>query len=247
MSSKATAATTRADAVIRQLKALESPKDREGMTRFGIRTDRALGISIYTLRDIAKALGTDHELALALWATGIHEARHLACQIDDPARVTPAQMDAWAADFDSWDLCDQCCSNLFDQTPFAYEKAFQYVDDEREFVRRTGFVLMACLAVHDKKAGDEAFEQFFPAILAGAADDRNFVRKAVNWALRQIGKRNLELNRRAVEVAREVQAQGTRSARWIAADALRELESPRVRQRLEERARKGTVARNGKR
>jgi 3-methyladenine DNA glycosylase AlkD len=229
-------AKARAGEVLERLRAQGSPESREGMARYGIRTDRAFGVSLYVLRDIAKELGTDHELAIALWETGNHEARILAGIIDDPAEVTEGQLDRWVAGFDSWDVCDQCCSNLFDRTPFAYAKAFEWADDGREFVRRSGFVMMAALAVHDKEAGDEAFEQFFPVIVLYSGDDRNFVRKAVNWALRNIGKRNLALNRRAIEVAREVQATGARSARWIAADALRELQGEKVQQRLAKKA-----------
>ena len=147
-------ATTDATVIIDRLRALESPKDREGMARFGITTDKAFGVSLYVLRDMAKEIGTDHDLALALWATGYHEAQLLAGIIDDPKQVTSEQLDEWVAEFDSWDICDQACSNLFDKTPFAYDKAFQWADDEREFVRRSGFVMMAALAVHDKKAGD---------------------------------------------------------------------------------------------
>ncbi|WP_424357170.1 DNA alkylation repair protein [Methanocella sp. MCL-LM] len=231
-------ATPDISTIIDRFKALDSPKDRDGMARFGIRTDRAFGISLYVLRDMAKEIGTSHELSLALWDTGYHEARILAGIVDDPKQVTSEQMDAWVAEFDSWDVCDQCCSNLFDQTPFAYDKAFQWADDEREFVRRSGFVMMAALAVHDKKAGDDQFEQFFPVMKKYATDDRNFVRKAVNWALRNIGKRNLALNARAIEVTEEIRAINTKSARWIASDALRELRSEKVQARLAAKAKK---------
>jgi 3-methyladenine DNA glycosylase AlkD len=221
-----------ANELVQRLRSMESLKNREGMARFGIKTDNALGISIDVLRDIAKDIGKDHTLALTLWDTGIHEAQMIAGMIDDPMQVTEAQLDRWVADFDSWDLCDQSCSNLFDKTPFARAKVFEWADDDREFVRRSCFVMMACLSVHDLTMTDEDFEPFFPVIKKYATDDRNFVRKAVNWALRQIGKRNLRLNERAVAVAREVQAIDSKSARWIAADALRELESDKVRQRI---------------
>ena len=221
-----------AEVIVEQLRAAESPKDKEGMARFGIKTDNAFGVSVNVLRDMAKAIGTDHELALELWETGIHEARILAGIVDDPAMITEDQMDRWVADFDSWDVCDQCCFNLFDRTPFAYSKAIGWAGDEREFVRRAGFVMMATLAVHDKKAGNEAFEQFYPLIKKYAADDRNFVRKAVNWALRSIGKHNMALNQSAIATAREVQAIDSKAARWIAADALRELQSDKVQERL---------------
>ena len=236
------AAEAAAAAVIERLRGLESPGDKEGMARYGIRTDRAFGVSMYVLRDLAKELGTDHELAGALWATGYHEAQILAGIVDDPALVTRDQMDRWAAAFDSWDVCDQCCTNLFDRTPFAYEKAFEWARDEREFVRRSGFVLVAGLAVHDLKADDDKLSVFFPLIEEYAFDGRNFVRKAVNWALRNIGKRNLALNASAIRAAREIQAIDSRAARWIAADALRELQGEKVQQRLAERAAKASNA-----
>jgi 3-methyladenine DNA glycosylase AlkD len=237
-SGSAKAGKASAEAIIEQLRKLESPKDKEGMARYGIKTDKAFGVSLYVLRDMAKSIGTDHELALALWDTGIHEAQLLAGIVDDPAQVTEEQMDRWVGDFDSWDICDQGCSNLFDRTPFAYAKAFEWADDEREFVRRSGFVMMAALAVHDKKAGDEAFEQFYPVMKKYATDDRNFVRKAVNWALRNIGKRNLTLNASAIRTAREIQAIDSKAARWIAADALRELQGEKVQKRLIEKCSK---------
>jgi 3-methyladenine DNA glycosylase AlkD len=188
-----------------------------------------LGVSVPTLRGIAKKLGRDHGLALALWKSGIHEARILASMVDEPARVTSAQMDRWARDFDSWDVCDQCCSNLFDQTEFAYEKAVEWAKLDQEFVKRAGFALMAALSVHDKKAGDRAFSPFLELIEEGATDERNFVKKAVNWALRQIGKRNLGLNARALEVAERI---SKLDSRWVASDAIRELRSGAVQKRL---------------
>jgi 3-methyladenine DNA glycosylase AlkD len=184
------------------------------------------------LRGIARELGRDHHLAQELWASGIHEARILACLIDEPSLATEEQMELWVKEFDSWDLCDQCCSNLFDRTGLAFEKAVEWSGREEEFVKRAGFVLMACLAVHDKKAGDEAFLEFLPLIKREAQDSRNFVRKAVNWALRQIGKRNPNLNRAAIEAAREIQKMDSRAARWIASDALRELTGQKVQSRL---------------
>lgn len=221
-----------ADAIIDRLRTMGSQKGREGMARYGIRTDRAFGVSIYVLRRMAREIGTDHAMALALWETGYHEARLLASIVDDPEQVTEEQMCRWVADFDSWDICDQVCSNLFDRTTYAWKKAFEWAEDGREFVRRAGFVIMAALAVHDKKADDAAFEQFYPVMKKHAMDDRNYVRKAVNWALRNIGKRNMALNASAIKTAREIQAIDSRAARWIAADALRELQGDRVRQRL---------------
>lgn len=228
-----------AEEILARLKGLENQKNKEGMARFGIKTDAAFGVSMVVLRDIAKEIGKDHDLALSLWDTGYHEARILAGLIDDPALATSEQLDRWVADFDSWDTCDQCCSNLFDKTPFALGKTSKWIVDDREFVRRAGFVMMACLAVHDKKAGDGTFEQFLPAIKQYSGDNRNFVRKAVNWALRQIGKRNLALNRKAVETALELIEYDSKSAKWIASDALRELQDEKVLKRLNDRVRKG--------
>jgi len=199
-----------------------------GMARFGIATYNTLGVPMPALRAMATEIGRDHMRARTLWESGIHEARILAGLIDDPRQVSPAQMEAWVAAFDSWDVCDQVCSNLFDKTPHAREKAVEWAGRNEEFVKRAGFVLMAELAVHDKKATDERFVQFLPEIVLGAVDDRNFVKKAVNWALRQIGKRNLSMNTRAIETARTIQQIDTPSARWIAADALRELTSEKV-------------------
>jgi 3-methyladenine DNA glycosylase AlkD len=218
--------------VLVRLRALGSERDRQGMARYGINTTQAYGVSIYKLRPLAKEIGTDHRLALALWRTGVHEARMLAVFIDDPARVTGTQMERWAKGFDSWDLCDQVSTSLFDQTALAWTKAVEWSRRPEEFVRRAGFAMMAGLAVHDKAAADAAFLDLLPAIAAAAGDDRNFVKKAVNWALRNIGKRNLRLNRAALAACKTIAAQGTRSARWIAADARRELESPKVQARL---------------
>jgi 3-methyladenine DNA glycosylase AlkD len=212
-----------AAAILRELRSHANPHNVAGMARFGINPHRTLGVSIPTLRRIARRTGPNRLLALQLWQSGIHEARILAGMIDEPARVTSRQMDAWARDFDSWDVCDQCCSNLFDKTPFAYRKAVAWSRRREEFVKRAGFVLMAALAVHDKLADDDAFLKFLPLIEREAADDRNFVKKAVNWALRQIGKRNARLRRHAIATARRIHRQDSRPARWIAGDALREL------------------------
>ena len=209
--------------ILTHLKSLHNPRNVAGMTQFGINPRNTLGVSIPTLRKIARQAGKDHRLAQELWASGIHEARILAAMVDDPARVTEAQMERWVKDFDSWDVCDQVCSNLFDKTKFAHRKAVEWSRRDEEFVKRAGFVLMAALAVHDKSAPDAAFIKFLPLIQRGATDERNFVKKAVNWALRQIGKRNRALNRAASATAREIQRIDSKSARWIAADALREL------------------------
>jgi 3-methyladenine DNA glycosylase AlkD len=221
------------DEIVLKLKSLADPAAVEGMARFGISTVNTLGISLYVLKPLARQIGRDHVLAQQLWESGIHEARMLAGMVDEPGKVTEAQMESWVVDFESWDICDQCCSNLFDKTPFAYTKVEEWSARKEEFVKRAGFVLMACLAVHDKKAPNERFIAFLPVIIRESGDDRNFVKKAVNWALRQIGKRNCELNEAAVETAREIRELGTRSGKWIAADALRELTGQAVQNRLE--------------
>jgi len=218
--------------IIQKIKSLSDPEAVKGMARFGINPENTYGVSVYTLRDMAKEIGKDHALAQQLWASGIHEARLLASFIDEAGMVTEAQMESWVEDFDSWDVCDQCCSNLFDKTKFAHQKAVAWSEREEEFVKRAGFVMMAALAVHDKKATDEDFSKFLPIIKREAGDSRNFVKKAVNWALRQIGKRNHNLNQMAVKTAEEIQQIDSKSARWIAADAIRELTGEKVRNRL---------------
>ncbi len=218
--------------VIDELRSMADPAAVRGIARFGIATNRALGLSIPTLRKEAKKIGKDHGLAAELWKSGIHEARILAAIVDEPAKVTESQMEVWVADFDSWDVCDGCCGNLFDKTPFAFSKALEWSDREEEFVKRAGYALMAELAVHDKEAPDGAFLQFFGAIKKGSTDKRNFVKKAVNWALRQIGKRNLVLNREAVKLAARISKLESSGAKWVASDALRELKSEPVRKRL---------------
>jgi len=222
--------------VIRRMNQMGDRSRLVGMERYGINTRKALGISVTELRGLARELGRNHDLAVSLWESEIHEARILASMVDDPAQVTEAQMEAWVYDLDSWDLCDQVCGNLFDRTRFAFRKAVQWSAREDEFVKRAGFALMAWAAVHRKDAPDEQFETFLPIIRAEATDDRNYVRKAVSWALRQIGKRSRELNLRAIETARQIQKIDARAARWIAGDALRELESPAVQERFAARS-----------
>jgi len=193
------------------------------MKRFGIEDKHALGISIPELRKIARVIKTEHALALELWKTKIHEARMLASMIDDPLLVTPEQIDNWVNDFNSWDLCDQVCGNLFDRTPFAIEKAIAFSRHKEEYIKRAGFVLIAGFAVHKKTAENTVFIDFLPIIEREAWDDRNFVKKAVNWALRQIGKRNDILKIVAIEAANRILLQNTKSAKWIARNALNEL------------------------
>ena len=228
-------------AILADLAARGSEDNRAGMARYGIRVDDAYGVTVTELRRFAKQLGRDHELALALWRTGNHEARLLAAFVDEPARVEAEQMERWATDFDSWDVCDEVTTDLFDQTLLAWTKAAEWAIRPEEFVKRAGFALMAGLAVHDKSAGDDAFLGLLPAIETGAFDERNFVRKAVNWALRNIGKRNRALHEACVACALRIRAAAderagaprggdpaTRAARWVASDALRELRSPKV-------------------
>ena len=224
--------TARAEDIIARIKSLANSKNVEGMARFGINPTNTYGVSIPILRKMVREIGKDHELALELWETGIHEARMLACFIDRPDMVTEEQLESWVKNFDSWDVCDQCCGNLFDRTGLAYKKAVEWCVREDEFVRRAGFVLMACLAVHDKKAGDQAFIEFLPLIKTHAGDERNYVKKAVNWALRQIGKRNQNLNEVAIKTAEEIRQMDSGSARWIASDALRELAGDAVQKKL---------------
>ncbi len=192
------------DQILKQLKSLQNAGNLAGMARFGIATDKAFGVKHPELKHIAKAHKKDHALALELWASGYHEARLLAIIIDDPKQVSEQQAEAWVAQINSWDICDGFAGNLIDKTPFAYAKAVEWAHREEEFVRRAGFALMAWLPVHDKKASDDKFDRFFPLIVQYAADERNFVKKAVNWALRQLGKRNRALNRKAIQVAEEV-------------------------------------------
>jgi 3-methyladenine DNA glycosylase AlkD len=218
-----------ADQIIANLKEHANVQAVEGMARFGIRPTQALGVSIPTLRKMAKQIRRNHALALALWESGIHEARILASMIDEPTLVSAQQMEEWVNDFDSWDVCDQVCGNLFDKTPYAYEKAVQWCQQEQEFVRRAGFVMMAELAVHDKKAPDEAFIQFFPLIRHYADDERNFVKKAVNWALRQIGKRNAHLRTLALQCASDIKRMDSKTAQWVARDALKELQAKEIK------------------
>jgi len=224
--------------ILKKLKSLVDPEAVKGMARYGINPKNNLGVSIYKLRPIAKEIGKDHELALKLWGSGIHDARLLACFIEDPANVTGGQMDSWAKDFDSWDVCDQACTSLFDLTPLAWTKVFEWAERDKEFVKRAAFSLIAGLAVHDKKASDKEFEQFSPLIKKHSIDERNYVKKAVNWALRNIGKRNPALNKQMIKLSNEIQKIDSKSARWIASDAIRELTSEKVQLRFKSKNKK---------
>ncbi|HML06356.1 MAG TPA: DNA alkylation repair protein [Methanobacterium sp.] len=218
--------------IISELESLSNPEDIEGRVRFGIRSNKAYGVRMPELRRIAKKAGKNHELAEKLWEYGYSETRIMASLIEDYKLVTEEQMEKWAVEFDSWDVCDQCCMNLFRKTPFAYKKVFEWSMRDEEFVKRSAFTLIATLAVHDKKTDDSKFEELFTIIVREAHDERNFVKKAVNWALRQIGKRNFNLNKKAIEVAEKIDKMNSKSAKWIAKDALRELKSENVQKRL---------------
>ncbi|KKS04901.1 DNA alkylation repair protein [Candidatus Curtissbacteria bacterium RIFCSPHIGHO2_12_41_11] len=218
--------------VLRKLKSQTNPKNVQGMVKFGINSKNTLGISIPILRKLAKEIGTNHTIAQQLWDSGIHEARILASMVDDPKQVSEKQMDLWTSDFDSWDVCDQVCMNFFDKTPHAFQKAKEWTRRDNEFEKRAGFALMACLAWHDKNSSNESFSHFFSLIKQAATDERNFVKKAVNWALRQIGKRNRNLNKMAIGTAQEIIKIDSKTAKWIATDALRELTSDAILKRL---------------
>ena len=220
------------DDIITQLRALGDPDNLQGMARYGILTDRAFGVKMGDVKALVKVHKGNHALALELWATGWREARLLAAYIADPQQMTPELMDSWVDGFDSWDVCDTTCGQLFARTLPAYDKALDWSLSTKPFTRRAGFALMAALALKPSKLEDEEYEWFFNRILGAAADDRDLVKKAANWALRQIGKRNAALNARAMEVAEELLATQYTAARWIAADALKELRSEKVQERL---------------
>jgi 3-methyladenine DNA glycosylase AlkD len=212
----------RADEIVREMRALGKHSALEGMGRFGIDTSSALGLNVPTIRAIARRVGKDQSLAEQLWSSGIHEVRILASMVADPRAITRSTMDRWARDFDSWDVCDACCCDLFDRTPFVWQKIPKWAASKREYVRRAAFSTLACAAEHDKKAEDRRFLDGLELVEKYSFDERNFVRKAVNWALRNIGKRNERLLPAAISCAKRIREQDTKAARWIAADALRE-------------------------
>ena len=218
--------------ILKRMELAADPAAVAGMARYGITAKKVYGLSAPALKKWAREIGKDHALAQQLWATEILEARALAGLVDEPDRISEPQMERWVKDFDSWAVCDGTCLNLFRKTSFAHRKCREWSSHPEEFVKRAGFTLLACLAVHDKGAPDGVFLAFLPLIQREAADERNFVKKAVNWALRQIGKRNRRLNRAALKTAEAIQRLDSRSARWIAADALRELRSQTVQRRL---------------
>ncbi|MEJ2738435.1 MAG: DNA alkylation repair protein [Dehalococcoidia bacterium] len=218
--------------VMEKLRSKAVSDNLAGMAKFGITVNRRLGVSVPNMRKLAKEVGKDHALASGLWKTGIAEARMVASMIGDPIKLTEDQMEEWVKDFDSWDVCDQVCMNLFDKSPLAWKKVIDWSVRDEEFVKRAAFALIACLAWHDKEAEDKKFIDLLPVIKKASTDDRNFVKKAVNWALRHIGKRNRNLNRAALDAAAEIRQIDSKAARWIASDAIRELESEAVRKRL---------------
>jgi len=223
---------TSLEQAMEQLKTRARPDQLAAMARYALRGENRLGVPVPELRGLAKRIGKDHALALELWATGVPDAMILAAMVDEPVRVTEQQMEDWVKDIESWDVCDQLCMDLFDRVPFALKKIEEWSVREEEFVRRAAFSLIACLAWHNKGAPDEMFTALLPTIKRGATDQRNFVKKAVNWALRTIGKRNISLNEIAISAAKEIQQIDSAAARWIAADAIRELRSESVQKRL---------------
>ena len=218
--------------IIKELESQSNPEDVAGMAKYGIKTTHAYGVRMPELTRMAKETGKDHELAEKLWQHAYTETRILACLVDDPQLVSEEQMERWALEFNSWDVCDQCCMKLFRKTPYAYNKINQWSMREEEFVKRAAFTLIATLAVHDKKVDDAQFEQLFPIIIRESTDDGNYVKKAVNWALRQIGKRNLNLNKKAIDLSINISEIDSKSAKWIAKDALKELTSEKIQERL---------------
>lgn len=221
-----------ADEILKKLKEKARPDQLKGMARYGIVVEKRLGVSVPELRKMAKELGKDHKIALNLWKTGIPDAQILAGMVDEPEKITEKQMEDWVTDINSWDVCDQLCANLFEKTPLAWKKIHDWSKREEEFVKRTAYALIACLAWHDKEADDMKFIILLPVIEFGATDERNFVKKAVNWALRNIGKRNRRLNKAAIDTARKVGRINSKAARWVASDAIRELNSTPVKKRL---------------
>jgi len=218
--------------VLDKLQSKAQPEQLKGMAKYGMTVEQRLGVSVPDMRKLAKEIGRDHKLALDLWRTGIAEAKIVASMVGDPAKLTEEQMEDWVKGINSWDVCDQVCMNLFEKNHLAWKKIVDWSEREEEFVKRTAFSLIACLAWHDKKANDEKFIELLPLIIREATDERNFVKKAVNWALRNIGKRNLNLNRAAINAAKEIQQLDSRAARWVASDAIRELESESIQKRL---------------
>jgi 3-methyladenine DNA glycosylase AlkD len=231
--------SVKVEEIIAELKQNANSKNVEGMAKFGINPEKALGVKVPILRTISKKYKNNHELALELWDTEIHEARVLASMVDDPIKVTEEQMEAWVSAFDSWDVCDQTLLNTFHKKgELSHKKVFEWANREGEFVKRAGLAMIAVLAVHDKKADDYKFVAFFDLLKEKSDDNRNFVKKATNWAIRQIGKRNLNLNKKALELSREIDELPYKSAKWVAKDAIRELTDEKILKRLVEKEKK---------
>jgi 3-methyladenine DNA glycosylase AlkD len=224
-------ATTEAERVVKELRAAGTAENRTGMARYGIAGDVA-GVSLAAMKPIQKRYRRDHAFAAALWQTGLYEARILACSLDEPGKVTQSQMDAWAGEFDNWALCDGACLHLFVDTPFVESKIEKWAKDRREFVRRAAFSLIACYTVHRKEVPDDRFAGFLDLVERCATDERNGVKKAVNWALRQIGKRSKALHRPALALAKRLAASDDKTARWIGRDAVKELTDPAQLKRI---------------
>jgi 3-methyladenine DNA glycosylase AlkD len=224
--------STDVESVIATLKRLGTKKTRDGMARYAITSDKAFGVTVGEIKQLGKRLGKNHDLAVGLWDTGWYEARMLAGFVGEPDRVTPALMDRWCRDFDNWAICDHTCFHLFDRTPHAFRKVEQWAKRKKEFEKRAAFALLASLGVHDKRASDDAFAKCLPLIEVAATDDRNFVKKGVNWALRVIGRRSKELNEAAVKLSQKLSTSKEPAARWIGKDALRELTGPIVLRKL---------------
>ncbi|MBE0558541.1 MAG: DNA alkylation repair protein, partial [Proteobacteria bacterium] len=222
--------------ILAYLKSKGNPGNVAGMARYGIIAKHVYGAPTPVMTALARSIGRDHKLATGLWKTRVFDARVLAIFVEEPERITERQMERWVRDFDNWAICDGVCLHLFDRTPFAYRKAIAWSARKEEFVRRAGFVMMAVLASHDKEAADEKFHRFLKIVKKKATDERNYVKKGVNWALRGIGKRNLALNQVAIRTAKEITRLDSSAARWIARDALRELQSVAVQERLRKKA-----------
>lgn len=221
--------------IIEYLTSIADSSRLKNMGKYGINTTNAIGVSVTELRNFSRIIGKNHDLALTLWKTEIHESRMLATLIDIPGKVTEKQMEEWVLDFNSWDLCDQCCNNLFGKTEFAQKKIKEWSRRQEEFVKRAAFSLIAVIAVHDKKTLNESFDEYFSIIIRESTDHRQYVKKAVNWALRNIGKRNLVLNKKAIETAEEMLKKKNKNSLWIAKDAIRELTSKKIKERLQKK------------
>lgn len=220
------------DKALELLQSHSDPENVEGMARFGIAVENVLGVSMPDIRKIARTIGKNHDLAISLWDTGIHDARILSSCVDEPDKVTGAQCEKMVRDFKSWDLCDQTCKNLFNDLSFAEEKIYKWRSSREEFIKRAAFALICEFAVHRKKMENEKFEAFLELVIEASSDERNFVKKAVNWALRQIGKRNKYLHAKAIETAEKIKNLPYKSAKWIASGAIRELHEPKIIARI---------------